>query len=43
MSTPDTNYPPGDFANSTVRYQYLLSFLRTCYVEAKYLLPKVIP
>ena len=31
------------FTNSTVRYQYLLSFLRTCYVEAKYLLPKVIP
>jgi hypothetical protein len=31
------------FTDSVVRYQYLLSFFRTCYVEAKYLFPGLIP
>jgi len=31
------------FTNSKVSYQYLLSAIRTCYVEAKYLFPKLIP
>jgi hypothetical protein len=31
------------FTNSQVSYQYLRSFFRTIYVEAKYLLPSLIP
>ena len=29
--------------DSVVTYQYLLSFVRTCYVELKYLFPRLIP
>lgn len=29
--------------HSKVKYQYFLSLVRTCYVEAKYLLPRLIP
>jgi hypothetical protein len=31
------------FTNSKISYQYLLSAVRTIYVEAKYLFPKLIP